>query len=94
MYKAEKLKQYLVGLGIQYKDVDTVINNYTRDVAVESFNRGFSRCKRVNQACRSFSRNLAVNDFEDFYNRWVNTIPIDTLHEFQDMYYANLPIIS
>jgi hypothetical protein len=93
-YRTEKLKQYLVGLGVQYKDVDAVISNYTRDIMMDSYNKGFSRCKRINQACRIFNRNLAINDFEEFYNRWVNTVSIDMLHEFQNMYYDNLPIIS
>lgn len=93
-YKTEKLKQYLVGLGVKYDDVDAVINNYTKDVMFQSYSKGFSKCKRINQACRVFNRNLAVNDFEEFYDRWVNTVPIDMLHEFQNMYYDNLPIIS
>jgi hypothetical protein len=93
-YRVERLKQYLVGLGVKYEDVDKIISNYTRDVAVDAYNKGFSRCKRINQACRAYSRNIAINDFEEFNNRWIGVMPVDTMEEFQNIFYNNLPIVS
>lgn len=93
-YQTEKLKQYLVGLGVSYNDVDAIINDYTKSVSMRSYKKGWSRCKRVNQACRIFNRNLAIQDFEEFNDRWAGQLPVDTMDEFQNIFYAQLPYIS
>jgi len=92
--KRERLKKYLISVGCNSEDIDNIIDSYTNTITAKAYDLGWRHFMRVNKQARAYSRNLALEDYTAFEDKWIGQIPTDTIEEFRTIFYSNLPFIS
>ncbi len=93
-YSREKLINYLVSLGVRRDDVEGVVKNYTNQVQKDSYEKGLRGLVRVNRAMRQFSRNLALEDLNEFIESIRGQYPEDHIEKIENLMYSHLPNIQ
>jgi hypothetical protein len=91
--RKERFKRYLLSIGCKEKDIDHVLNSYTQKIVEQAYDLGWRRLLRINKQARAYSRELAIKDYEEFAEKWVDKLPIETQDELRRLFYDNLPII-
>ncbi len=94
MYSQEQLINYLMSLGVERTDVEGIIKNYTRQIKLDSYKKGVSNIIHVNRAMRQFSRNMALEDLNEFIDTIRGYYPEEHIEQIENVFYSNLPNIQ
>jgi|SRR6056297_1111550 len=95
--KKESLKQYLINRGVDRKDVDTIVDDYTNHFKNKYYELGWRHCRRLNNQTRIFRREKAIQELNEFLDKYSDTLPLQeggVLDEFINLFYDHLPIIK